>query len=60
MCTDFRLRGNGTPSSCDVLPFEINNENDFLLIGFICSINDIFPHKLSVLKGRLAIYGSQI
>ena len=30
------LRGNGTPSFCDVGPFEIN-ENEFSLIFFICT-----------------------
>ena len=29
------LRRNGTPPLFDVLPFEINKENYFLLIGFI-------------------------
>ena len=29
------LRRNGTPPLCDVLPFEINIENYFLLIGII-------------------------
>ena len=37
------LRGNKSPPLCDVVPFEINNENyillyRFILIGFICSI----------------------
>ena len=31
------LRRNGTPPLVDVLPFEINNENYFLLIGIIVS-----------------------
>ena len=29
------LKRNGTPSLCDVLPFEINNENYYVLIGII-------------------------
>ena len=33
------LRGNGTPPLFEVLPFEINNEDYFLLIGFICTIS---------------------
>ena len=33
------LRGNGTPLLImDVLPFEINNENYILFIGFICTL----------------------
>ena len=31
------LSGNVTPPFCDVLPYEINYENHFLLIGFICT-----------------------
>ena len=31
------LRRNGTPPLFDVLSFEINNENYFLLIGIICT-----------------------
>ena len=41
----FFLRRNGTPPLFDVLPFEINNENYFLLIGFICTIFDNFPRS---------------
>ena len=38
------LRGNGTPLLImDVLPFEINNENYFLFIGFICTKFSYFP-----------------
>ena len=36
---------NGTPPLFDVLPFEINNENYFLLIGFICTNFDNFPRS---------------
>ena len=36
------LRGNRSPPLCDVLPFEINNENYILLIGFTCTIFDNF------------------
>ena len=32
------LRRNGTPPLFDVLPFEVNNENYFLLIGIICTL----------------------
>ena len=39
------LRRNGTPPLFDVLPFEINNENYFLLIGFICTNFDNFPRS---------------
>ena len=39
------LRRNGTPPLFDVLPFEINNENYFLKIGFICDIYDYFPRS---------------
>ena len=41
----FLLRRNGTPPLFDVLPFEINNENYFLLIGFICTLFYNFPHS---------------
>ena len=37
------LRRNGTPPLFDVLPFEINMENYFLLIGIICTL---FGHFL--------------
>ena len=37
------FKENGTPPLFDVLPFEINNENYFLLIGFICTKFDNFP-----------------
>ena len=33
----FDLRRNGTPPLFDVPPFEINNENYFLLISIICT-----------------------
>ena len=39
------LRRNGTPPLFDVLPFEINNENYFLLIGVMCTIFDNLPHS---------------
>ena len=39
------LRRNGTPPLFDVLPFEINNENYFLLIDFICTIFDNVPRS---------------
>ena len=39
------LRRNGTPPLFDVLPFEINNENYFLLIGFIRTNFDNFPRS---------------
>ena len=39
------LRRNGTPPLFDVLPFEINNENYFLLIGIVCTIFDNFPRS---------------
>ena len=42
---DTSLRRNGTPALFDVLPFEINNENYFLLIGFICTLFYNFPHS---------------
>ena len=35
--SDKNLRRNGTPPLFDVLPFEINNENYFLLIGVMCT-----------------------
>ena len=35
---DFNLRRNGTLLLFDALPFEINNENYFLLIGIICTL----------------------
>ena len=41
----FILRRNGTPPLFDVLPFEINNENYFLLIGIVCTIFDNFPRS---------------
>ena len=39
------LRRNGTPPLFDVLPFEINNENYFSLIGIICTLFGNFPHS---------------
>ena len=39
------LRRNGTPPLFDVLPFEINNENYSLLIGFICTNFENFLHS---------------
>ena len=39
------LRRNGTPPLFDVLPFEINNENYFLLIDIICTLYGNFPHS---------------
>ena len=39
------LRRNGTPPLFDVLPFEINNENYLLLIGFISTNFDNFPRS---------------
>ena len=39
------LRRNGTPPLFDVLPFEINNENYFLLIGIICTFFGNFQHS---------------
>ena len=39
------LRRNGTPPLFDVLPFEINNENYFLLICIICTKFDNFPRS---------------
>ena len=41
----YSFRTNGTPPLFDVLPFEITNENDFLLIGFICTNFDNFPRS---------------
>ena len=35
ICTN-NLRRNGTPPLIDALPFEINIENYFLMIGIIC------------------------
>ena len=40
-----QLRRNGTPQLFDVLPFEINSENYFLLIGVMCTIFDNFPRS---------------
>ena len=37
------LRRNETPPLFDVLPFEINIENYFLLIGIICILFSNFP-----------------
>ena len=39
------LRRNGTPPLFDVLPFEINIENYFLLIGVICTLFGNFPRN---------------
>ena len=39
------LRRNGTPPLFDVLPFEINIENYFLLIGVICTLFGNFPRS---------------
>ena len=39
------LRRNETPPLFDVLPFEINNENYFLLIGVMCAMLDNFPRS---------------
>ena len=39
------LRRNGTPSLFGVLPFEINNENYFSLLGIICTLFGNFPHS---------------
>ena len=36
--TQLLLRRNGTPPLFDVLPFEINIENFFSLIGIICTL----------------------
>ena len=52
------LRRNGTPPLFDVLPSEINNENYFLFIGFICTKFHNFPR--SWLKVRLVICGSRV
>ena len=41
----YDLRRNGTPPLFDVLPFKINNENYFLLIGFIRTNFDNFPRS---------------
>ena len=48
---DKRLRGNGTPPSCDVFPFKINNENDFSLIDLICTKFDNF-HVAQAVNGQ--------
>ena len=39
------LRRNGKPPLFDVLPFEINIENYFLLIGIICTLFGKFPRS---------------
>ena len=39
------LRSNATPPLFDVLPFEINIENYFSLIGIICTLFDNFPRS---------------
>ena len=39
------LRRNGTPPLFDVLPFQINIENYFLLIGVICTLFGNFPRN---------------
>ena len=44
LMTDIFLRRNGTPPF-DVLPFEINIENYFLLIGVICTLFGNFPRS---------------
>ena len=44
-CFSFCLRRNGTPPLFDVLPFEINIENYFLLIGIICTLFGNFPRS---------------
>ena len=36
-----RLRRNRTPPLCDILNFEINNVNYFLLIGCICTDSEL-------------------
>ena len=41
----YLLRRNVTPPLFDVLPFEINIENYFLLIGIICTLFANFPHS---------------
>ena len=56
-CTG-NLRRNGTPTLFDVLPFEINNENYFLLIGVMCTF--LITFRVARLKGRLAICGSRV
>ena len=43
--TRMQLRRNGTPSLFGVLPFEINNENYFSLLGIICTLFGNFPHS---------------
>ena len=42
----FRIRRNGTLPLCDVLPFEINNENAFSLIALIWLNFYNFPRSL--------------
>ena len=37
-----QLRRNGKPSLCEVLPIEINKDNNFALIFLICMKLDIF------------------
>ena len=39
------LRKNGTPPLFDILPFEINIENYFLMIGIICTLFGNFPRS---------------
>ena len=51
------LRRNGTPPLFDVLPFEINIENYFLLMGISCTL---LTFHMARLKGRLAICGSGV
>ena len=50
-------RGNGTTLICEVIPFEINNENDFSLFFVFVQILMAFHAVQCRLKGRLAIWG---
>ena len=62
------LTRNRTPPLCDVLPFEINNENHVILIIFICTnlitfllaLNQQATSSVSQLIGRPAICGSRV
>ena len=40
-----RWKGNGAPLLCDVLPFEINNENFLLILGIFCTIFGNYPRS---------------
>ena len=57
-----QFRRNGTPPLCEVPPFEINNENYFLLIGLFYTVITIFGVAPSVERfaSNLWVKGSNL